>query len=79
MFHLAETMYAAEGIMLASAGADDVVRSVSRIAAKLLQWYPGGQMLAWGVSSPVAWDSYSKRGRRTCAAGEWSSSSSSTA
>ena len=27
-----------------------MVRSVSRIAAKLLQWYPCGQMLTWGVS-----------------------------
>jgi hypothetical protein len=50
MLQLAETMYAAEGIMLAAAGADDVVRHVSRITAKLLQWYPGGQMLAWGIS-----------------------------
>lgn len=50
MLQLAERMYAAEGIMLAAAGADDVVRHVSRIAARLLQWYPGGQMLAWGVS-----------------------------
>ena len=43
MLQLAETM-------LAAADADDVVRHVSRIAAKLLQWYPGGQMLAWGIS-----------------------------
>jgi hypothetical protein len=49
MLQLAETMYAAEGIMLAAADADQVVRHVSRIAAKLLQWYPGGQMLAWGI------------------------------
>jgi hypothetical protein len=50
MFHLAETMYAAEGIMLAAADADKVVRYISRIAAKLLEWYPNGQMLAWGIN-----------------------------
>src|ERR1035438_5851885 len=36
--------------MLAAVGADVMVRNVSRITAKLLEWYPGGQMLAWGVS-----------------------------
>jgi hypothetical protein len=50
MLQLAEMMYAAEGIMLAAVGADVMVRYVSRITAKLLEWYPGGQMLAWGVS-----------------------------
>jgi hypothetical protein len=50
MLQLAETIYAAEGIMLAAADADHVVRYISRITAKLLEWYPSGQMLAWGIS-----------------------------
>ncbi len=50
MLQLAEALYAAEGIMLAAADADMVVRHVSRVAARLLQWYPGGQMLPWGIS-----------------------------
>lgn len=47
MFELAEIMYV--GIVLTSAGADDAVRYVGRIAAKLLRWFPGEQMLAWGI------------------------------
>lgn len=50
MFQLAETMYAAEGIMLAAVDGNKVVRYISRIAAKLLEWYPNGQMLAWGIN-----------------------------
>lgn len=50
MFQLAEVLYAAEGIMLAAADADMVVRRVSRIAARFLQWYPGGQMIPWGIN-----------------------------
>jgi hypothetical protein len=50
MLQLAEALHAAEGVMLSSASADAVARHASRIAARLVQWYPGGQMLAWGIS-----------------------------
>ena len=50
MLQLAETMYAAEGIMLSATNANEVVRYISRIASKLLEWYPNGQMVAWGVN-----------------------------
>jgi hypothetical protein len=50
MLQLAEAVHAAEGTMLASADADAVARHASRIAAAFLQWYPGGQMIAWGIS-----------------------------
>jgi len=50
MLELAETMYAAEGIMLTAANGDEIVRYVNRIATKLLEWYPTGQMVAWGIN-----------------------------
>jgi hypothetical protein len=50
MLQLAEAMYAAEGIMLSAVNANDVVRHISRIAGKLLEWYPAGQMVAWGAN-----------------------------
>jgi hypothetical protein len=50
MLELAERLRVGEAIVLASADADAVVRNVSRLTAKLLEWYPGGQMLAWGVN-----------------------------
>jgi|GEM_PF-3461098 len=50
MLEHAEMLYAAEGIVLAAADADAVVRHISRLAAKLLEWYPSGQMVAWGVN-----------------------------
>jgi hypothetical protein len=50
MLELAERMHAAERIMLSAANADEVVRHISRVANKLLEWYPNGQMVAWGVN-----------------------------
>jgi hypothetical protein len=50
MLQLAEALHACEAIVLASADADAVVRNVSRLTAKLLEWYPGGQMVGWGVN-----------------------------
>lgn len=50
MLQLLKRLYNAEGIMLTAPDADAVVRHVSRVSAKLLEGYPGGQMLAWRMN-----------------------------
>lgn len=52
MLQLVKRLYNAEGIMLTAPDADAVVRHVSRVSAKLLEGYPGGQMLAHELSVP---------------------------
>jgi hypothetical protein len=50
VFQLAEALHAAEGIVLAAPDADALVRNASRVGPKLLEWYPAGQMTAWGTN-----------------------------
>lgn len=55
VFQLAEPLHAAEGIVLAAPDADALVRNASRVGSNLLEWYPAGQMIAWGTKYQYRW------------------------